>query len=295
MDIVERLETWAGDFQAHLEQAVSPNGAVPEDLRAAVRYALLAPGKRLRPFLLERCYRACGGVGEQVWRLAAAVECVHVFTLIHDDLPAMDDAPLRRGQPSTHAAYGEAVAILAGDALLALGFELIAGSGYEPGVCLEMVRDLSNAIGWAGVIGGQAIDVMAEAQAVDRHLIDTIHHHKTARLFECCCRLGAIAAGADAAGRRCLGDFGLHLGLAFQIADDILDVTSSAQVAGKQVGRDASQNKQTYPRAVGLEESRRAGLRAVQRALGALDGLDGPAAPAEELRSLAGYILARTH
>ena len=221
---------------------------------------------------------------------AVAAECVHVFSLIHDDLPAMDDDDLRRGQPTNHKVFGEAVAILAGDALLALAFEIIARYTPDKAVVPELVAELAGATGWCGIIGGQTADVLGESQPPERELVEYIDLHKTARLFEGCCRMGAVVAGADQHQLEALGRFGRHFGTAFQIADDLLDLTSTEQQMGKRVGKDLAAGKQTYPRVAGIEASRRVAHEQVELAIAALESFGESA---DDLRDLARYILVR--
>lgn len=284
------LAGWAEEFSAQINEFLDCDGSAPPQLVEAMRYSMLAPGKRLRPFLVDRCYRLAGGEREEVNRLCLAVECLHVFTLIHDDLPAMDDADLRRGRPSSHKAHGEACAILAGDALLAYGLELAADGVWPAERTLRMVKELCSAIGWQGVIGGQAADILNENQPGDMRLTEFIHRHKTARLFEACCRVGAMAAGADETYLSSLSEYGLHLGLAFQIADDLLDATGSAAAAGKNTGRDAQHSKQTYPQALGIADSQIMAEKTSSRAVAALDAFG---TEADELRLIARYVVDR--
>ncbi len=257
----------------------------------SVRYSLLAPGKRIRPYLVTQCCRLCGGAEAEAIPAALAVECVHTSSLIHDDLPAMDDDDLRRGLPTNHKVFGEAIAILAGDTLLTMAFEVLGTQIASPTVAAASVAALGRAIGWQGMMGGQAADLIGESQAPDLRLVEAIHRRKTACLFEACARLGAIAARGDGRTQDALGSFGRWFGLAFQIADDLLDVTGSAQAAGKRVVKDEKAGKQTYPGVVGIESSRQAGKDAVRAALAQLEGF-GP--QAEDLRQLTRFVVDRT-
>jgi geranylgeranyl diphosphate synthase type II len=232
-----------------------------------------------------------GGSFDEALPAAAAVECVHAFSLVHDDLPAMDDDDLRRGRPTNHKVFGEAVAILAGDALLALAFELLAAHVPDPAQAARLTGELARGAGWAGMIGGQVADIEGEQQNPELERVRYIHERKTARLLAASCRLGAIAGRADETLIDRLGRFGLHLGMAFQIADDLLDITSNAEALGKSVGKDVRAGKQTYPHCLGVEQSRQAGLVEVEAALEALAPFDRAA---DDLRGLAAYCMDRT-
>ncbi len=256
-----------------------------------MRYSALAPGKRVRPYLVTRSCELVGGTFEDALGAAAAVECVHAFSLVHDDLPAMDDDDLRRGRPTNHKVYGEALAILAGDALLAVAFELLARE-YAPARAGRLALELSRGTGWEGMIGGQVADIEGETQAPSLERVRYIHERKTAALIATACRMGAIAGGGDESAVEQLGCYGRHTGLAFQIADDLLDLTSTAEDLGKAVGKDARAGKQTYPACAGAPESRQAGLTAVAAAEAALAGF-GP--PANDLVELARFCMDRKH
>ncbi len=288
--IADRLAAWARGFEPVLETMLEPGPDVPARLAEAVRYAAQGGGKRIRPFLVTRLCELSGGTAERAAPAAVAIECVHAFSLVHDDLPAMDDDDLRRGRPTCHKVYGEAVAILAGDALLALAFDLLATRINDPAVARAAVAELARAAGWAGMIGGQTTDILSENQPPDRALVERIHRDKTARLFEASARLGAICALADASRSDAAARFGRNLGLAFQIADDLLDVTGTPQRLGKAVAKDAQAGKQTYPAAVGIEPSRAAARQAADRALDALD-VFGPSA--DDLRNLTQWVIER--
>jgi len=304
--VENRVSDWARCFDRRLEDLVmaaevgppAQEGGRPaagadgqRRLWEAMRYSLLAPGKRLRPYLLCRCCELAGGTQETALPVAAAIECVHAFSLIHDDLPAMDDDDLRRGRPTCHVKFGEALAILAGDGLLALAFELMAGGAADADRAAALTRQLAAACGPAGMIGGQADDVCGEGTAPDRVLTESIHERKTARLFEAACRMGGLAAGARGAVLEALGAYGRELGRAFQIADDLLDVTANADTLGKGVAKDAAAGKQTYPRCVGIEDSRRAARAHAERAVAALASFG---APADDLRELAVFATRRS-
>lgn len=293
------LDRFAERFDRRFSTFLETVKDEPASLVDAMRYSALAPGKRIRPFLVSECCRLVGGSAEEAVPAAAAIECVHAFSLIHDDLPAMDDAELRRGRPTSHVQFGEALAILAGDALLALAFELLAAPSVtereEQSRSLErrsdrvaaLVGELARSTGRAGMIGGQVMDLEGEGQPIDLRRVEPIHRCKTARLFEAACRMGAISGGASAADRDKLGRYGFHLGRAFQIADDLLDVTARAAQTGKSVGRDTEAGKQTYPACVGIEASRTAARSAAEEATEALATFG---IQAQALRELAGFV-----
>jgi geranylgeranyl diphosphate synthase type II len=236
----------------------------------AMRYAVTAGGKRLRPILALASAEACGGELEDVIEPAAALEMLHTYSLIHDDLPAMDDDDLRRGRPTVHRAFGEAEAILAGDALHTLAFEVIAGR--PPGERHaarrnDAVRVLATSAGIAGMVGGQMADLEAERAPVDAAGLEWIHRHKTGALLAASTEIGAILAGADGTARSAMARYGATLGLAFQIADDILDCTATAEDLGKTPGKDEVAGKATYPALFGLEASRKRADALVDEAL----------------------------
>lgn len=266
--------------------------AVPQELGAAMRHAVLSGGKRLRPGLALLAAEACGA-GDAIPRLvrpACALELLHTYSLIHDDLPAMDDAPLRRGRPTCHRVFGEAVAILAGDALQALAFEVLAAP--VPGVAAEgrcgALVELARAAGPTGICGGQCLDLRAGVPG-DAELA-ALQALKTGALFRAAAAIGGWLGGADAAGREALGRYGAELGRAFQIADDVLDVVGDPAATGKAQGGDAALRKVTFAARHGVEGARRRAAEAAAAAVAALAGW-GPGA--EPLRALAGFAAAR--
>ena len=238
-------------------------------VQEAMRYAVLAGGKRLRPIVVLAACEACGGDPDRALEPAAALELLHTYSLIHDDLPAMDDDDLRRGRPTVHRAFGEAAAILAGDALQSLAFEILAtrpvGDDYRQRR-LESTATLAYRAGIAGMVGGQVADLRAARQAADADSLRWIHLHKTAALFSASAEIGAIQAGAENTIRIALARYGEALGLAFQIADDVLDCTASAEVLGKTPGKDDKLGRATYPALYGLDASRRQAETLVQEA-----------------------------
>ena len=255
-----------------------------------MRYSALAPGKRFRPYLVAASCRLCGGTDGLALPVAAAMECVHAFSLVHDDLPAMDDDDLRRGRPTCHKVFGEAMAILAGDALLALAFEILVTRTAPSTDRAGLVRILAEATGRNGMIGGQAADILGERLPPSLQRVRQIHAGKTAALISASCRMGAVAAGADAAAIEALGRYGRHVGMAFQIADDLLDLTSTPQQLGKATAKDAEAHKQTYPAVVGMESAR---LAAVEETAKAIEALKPFGAAADNLRSLARFVIER--
>jgi geranylgeranyl diphosphate synthase, type II len=262
----------------------------PVPLREAIRYSLLAPCKRLRPTLVLFAAEACGAPWEAALPAACAVEMVHTYSLIHDDLPAMDDDDLRRGRPTCHKAFGEAVAILAGDALLALPFEVLASDIQPPAVAAKCCAALAEAAGATALVGGQADDLALEHMPGDVAMLENIHRRKTGAMFLASLRLGGFVAGADEAQQTALERFGRKIGLVFQIADDLLDVEGSEAALGKRVGKDSKHGKLTFPGLLGIEESRRRALRLTDEACAALAPLGEKRAG---LEVLARYVLER--
>jgi geranylgeranyl diphosphate synthase type II len=269
--------------------------AAPPRLLESMRYSLMAGGKRLRPTLVMECWHACCADASSprgrasALASAAAMELIHTFSLVHDDLPAMDDDDLRRGRPTNHKVYGEAMAILAGDAMVTMAFEAIA-TDAEPAVAPALVRELASASGPIGMIGGQVLDIDGEKQSLSLGELQRIHRMKTGALLTASCRLGAISAGADAAKLSAITEFGRHLGLAFQIVDDVLDVTSTAEQLGKATNKDAAKGKNTYPSLLGIEESARLAKAELEAALAAINPLGGRAA---RLKILAEFVVDR--
>ena len=267
---------WRQEIEATLGHVLADAQGPAATVRKAMRHAVLGGGKRLRPLLSLAVCRACGGRTEDVLVPAAALELVHTYSLVHDDLPAMDDDALRRGRPTVHVVFGEATAILAGDALLTLAFELLAT--HPPGDLAaarraDAVALVARAAGAAGMVGGQQADLEAERMApesLEAGHLRWIHAHKTGALLGGAAELGALHAGWDAVRRRPLGRFGQALGLAFQIADDILDATASEEALGKTPGKDARSGKATYPLLFGLAESRRMAEEQMEAALAEL-------------------------
>jgi len=277
-------------IEAALDAALPPADAIPARLHAAMRHAVLGGGKRLR----ARLVLAAGALGDAdaaaLDAAAVAVELVHAFSLVHDDLPAMDDDTLRRGRPTVHVAFDEATAILAGDALQALAFEVLASAPAEAAMRVELVRVLARATGAAGMCGGQQLDMDATGQLLALDALQALHARKTGALIEASVRLGATLAGVDADGLRRLDAFAADLGLAFQIRDDILDVEADTAALGKTAGKDAAQGKSTYAALLGVEGAK-ARLSTLATSMEA--ALMPLGARSEALRALAGFTVAR--
>ncbi len=246
-----------------LDEYLPSENSYPDILHQAMRYSVLAGGKRIRPILAMTAYEAFGGGDKNIINPAAcSLELVHTYSLIHDDLPCMDDDNLRRGIPTLHKKYNEAVAVLAGDALHDLAFELIARSGSA-----QVVSELALAIGTFGMLGGQMADVEAEGKKNSIEQIEFIHKHKTGALIRASVRIGAILANVDRTTLESLGSYGEKIGLAFQIIDDILDIEGDEEKLGKIVGSDCKNDKATYPGTVGMELARRVGDRLIDEAI----------------------------
>jgi geranylgeranyl diphosphate synthase type II len=278
---------------AALERFLPAETDHPETLHKAMRYSVFAGGKRLRPVLVIAGAEAVGGQMNDVMPTACAMELIHTYSLVHDDLPAMDNDDFRRGVPTNHKVFGEAMAILAGDALLTLAFRLIADT-YKPGMdasCLrDALADIADAAGHAGMVGGQVADLESEGKSVTLDTVDYIHAHKTGALILTSLRVGARLCGATAAQIRALSVVGANLGLAFQIVDDILDVVASSADLGKTAGKDQAQRKATYPSLHGLDASR---VRARELIAEAERALVKFGARGEPIRALGRFILYR--
>ena len=291
------LKTYLTHKCAEVEEALDQSLSVtyPETIYESMRYSLMAGGKRLRPILCLATCELVGGTITQAMPTACALEMVHTMSLIHDDLPAMDNDDYRRGKLTNHKVYGDDVAILAGDALLAYAFEFIAErtEGVSAPAILEVIRRLGRAVGAAGLVGGQLVDLASEGNpdtSIDT--LNFIHRHKTAALLEVSVVSGAVLAGADSQTIERLSRYAQNIGLAFQIVDDVLDITSTQEELGKSIGKDVQAQKATYPSIWGLEESRQQAEALVKAAKDELEPFGGLKQP---LVAIADYITARTH
>lgn len=254
------VDTQLADWQTRIEDALrralpSPDSE-PTRLHAAMRHAALNGGKRIRPLLVYAAGHAFGANEQSLDDAALAIELIHCYSLVHDDLPAMDDDDLRRGQPTVHIAFDEATAILAGDALQSLAFERLANAPAPDNAKVAMLRELAIASGHAGMCGGQALDIDATGQRINIDQLERLHAMKTGALLRAAVRLGALAAGADAAQFTALDAYADALGLAFQVKDDILDIEADSATLGKTAGKDIAQDKATFPALIGIEASR---------------------------------------
>jgi geranylgeranyl diphosphate synthase type II len=287
------VSPYAGEVRSQVEAALSGYTELadgcPGDLREAMRYSLLAPGKRLRPMLAILAAEACGGSRDEAMPVACAVEMVHAYSLIHDDLPAMDDDDLRRGLPTCHRKFGEALAILAGDALLALALEVAAGGVRPAEAAAVCCRVLARAAGPCELVGGQADDLRGGKEG-GIELLESIHGRKTGAMIRASLRLGAITARAGSAELEALDGYGRNLGLLFQVTDDLLDVRGRQEQTGKRVGKDSALKKLTYPGLLGVDESLR---RAAQLCDEACRWLAPLGMRAEGLEALALSVLRR--
>ena len=292
VDVAAYMKERAAAVDAALDRFLPAESVRPERLHTAMRYSVFAGGKRLRPVLVIAGAEAVGGRMDEVMPTACAMEMIHTYSLVHDDLPAMDNDDFRRGAPTNHKVFGEAMAILAGDALQTLAFRLVADNAGESkaGALRDVVVDIADAAGHQGMVAGQVADLEAEGRRVGADVVDYIHAHKTGALIRTSLRIGAILCGADTAQARALSVAGADLGLAFQIVDDILDVVASSEELGKTAGKDQIQQKATYPAMHGIEASRARAAFLIRDAEEALRVL-GPRA--EPIRALGRFILER--
>jgi geranylgeranyl diphosphate synthase type II len=270
----------------------------PNSLHKAIQYSLLAGGKRIRPILSMAAFEAIGGRGDKILPYACALEMIHTYSLIHDDLPALDNDDYRRGKPTCHKVFGESIGILAGDALLTEAFKLMTDRAIQEfsirdgGSILDVINEVAQAAGMSGMVGGQVLDIESEGKEVDFPTLQYIHTHKTGALILVSVRVGAKLGGASEETLKALTHYGERIGLAFQIADDILNVEGKAALLGKKTGSDLSRGKATYPVLLGLEESKRRAKELVELAVKAIESF-GP--EAEPLREIAWFILSREY
>lgn len=279
------LDRVGARINAALDRLVPPANVAPRTIHQAMRYSLFAGGKRIRPVLTLAACEAVGGQPSAALPLACAVECIHTYSLIHDDLPCMDDDDLRRGKPTNHKVYGEGIAVLAGDALLTHAFQLVATD-------TRYVKELARAAGSLGLIAGQVQDLENESRRASLNEIITTHRNKTGALINAAIRLGAMAGGATVGELRRLTQYGQDLGLAFQIIDDVLDVTSTKEAMGKSVGADAKNQKSTFPSLLGVEKSRAMAADLIADAHRQLKPFGRRAAP---LAAIADFFLTRQY
>jgi geranylgeranyl diphosphate synthase type II len=289
-DLTELLAAYRGEVEAALERWLPPQTDSPPIIHEAMRYSVFAGGKRLRPVLVLAACEAMGGRAVDALPPAVALELIHTYSLIHDDLPAMDDDDFRRGRPTSHKVYGEAMAILAGDGLLTHAFQVLAdpaGDGVPATARLRIAAEIAEAAGSLGMVGGQVMDMLAEGKAVEREALLLLHRRKTGALIRAAVRVGGIAGGADGAALEALTRYAERVGLAFQIVDDILDLEGSTEEMGKTAGSDLRKQKATYPSVFGMETAKRHAESLLAEAKAALGPL-GEAGWA--LAALADYV-----
>ena len=277
-------------IDGYLMRLAGIQGEIPATLYHSMHYSMSAGGKRIRPILSIASCEAVGGILEDVISAAIAIELIHTYSLIHDDLPAMDNDDLRRGKPTNHKVFGEATAILAGDGLLTMAFSILSEDkgGFERRI--RIIHEIAIAAGSEGMVGGQQLDIENEGKKIDAAALEELHRRKTGALILAAVRAGGISGGASEMQLQALTDYGKKTGLAFQIADDILDVEGDVEDVGKSTGKDAKQRKNTYPAILGLAQSKMLAGQLVNEAITSLDSFDDKADP---LRMIAGYIIDR--
>ena len=290
-DLDEFLATRTSSVNRALDRYLPSASTRPSTIHQAMRYSLFAGGKRMRPALCLAASAACGGKDADAMPLACAVECIHTYSLVHDDLPAMDDDDYRRGKPTSHKVYGEGIAVLAGDALLTQAFEIAARArGWPRYSHQKLILELARAAGSLQLIAGQVADLEGEGKKLSAAQLRYIHERKTSALLCCSVRLGGMSANCSPPQLRALTRFGYNVGLAFQVIDDILDVTQTSEKLGKTAGKDTKSKKATYPAIVGLKKSRKIAEQLTNRAFAALKPFGKKAAA---LEALAEYLLKR--
>ena len=292
------LKAYLKSHQKMIDRALDrylPKATVkPATLHKAMRYSLFAGGKRLRPILCLAAAEACHGKIENALPLACALECIHTYSLVHDDLPSMDNDDFRRGRPTCHKVFGDGIAVLAGDALLTIAFEIVSKAKPAPRYDISiLLGEVAVAAGSQRLIAGQVADLEAEGRKVNRRQLRYIHENKTAAILTTSVRLGAMSANAEPKKLRAITNFGRGLGLAFQVIDDILDVTQTSEMLGKSAGKDIAARKATYPAVIGLEKSRAEARRLTRQAHDALSAIRSD--DAEALHCLANYLLEREY
>ena len=293
------LTQYLSEGKKFIEDAISEflpqENSYPESIHSAMSYSVQAGGKRLRPILVVAAAEAVGGDRKTVLPFAVAAEFIHTYTLIHDDLPALDNDDFRRGKPTNHKVFGEAIAILAGDALLTQAFILMTSATLLEGVpereILKATHEMARALGSAGMIGGQVVDLESEGKPISSECLEYIHIYKTGHLIQACINVGARLGRASSSQLKDLSRYGAHIGLAFQIIDDILDITADEKMLGKDVGSDLDKEKATYPALYGLEKSKVKAEQLVEESIACLEQFDGRADP---LREIARFFVQRT-
>jgi geranylgeranyl diphosphate synthase type II len=295
MDLKSYLKERCALVDAALDRYLPPKDELPFSVHTAMRYSIFAGGKRVRPILMLAACEAVGGAIDQAMPAACAMEMIHTYSLIHDDLPAMDDDDFRRGNPTNHKVFGEAIAILAGDALLTEAFVLLSSPQHQgkvtPERMLAVIQEIAHCAGSRGMVGGQVVDMECEGKPdIDLAIVQYIHTHKTGALLKASVKAGALLGGADDTKLAAMTKYGEATGLAFQIADDVLDIEGTTAEIGKDAGSDQARGKATYPAIVGIAEAKRRAQELVQIALDALTPFDAKADP---LREIAHYIVAR--
>jgi geranylgeranyl diphosphate synthase, type II len=293
MDIKAYLVESKNEVDRVLEQLLPAEEEAPSTIHKAMRYSIFAGGKRVRPILTLASGQSLGGEKDVLLHLGSAIEMMHTYSLIHDDLPALDNDDLRRGHPTCHKVFGEAIAILAGDSLMTRCYQVLADlPKIQDSVKIRIISEIAAATGTVdGMIGGQVVDLESEGKSINPETLEYIHHSKTGALLNACVRCGALAASADSAELQMLSEFGSKVGLVFQIVDDILDITSSSEMLGKTAGKDEKVKKATYPALYGIEASKK---KAIELAHSALEGIMDLGEQANALRSLAQFIVSRT-
>ena len=281
----EYLARIAKDAEAKFDEHLPPVKDRPCRLHEAMRYSMFAGGKRLRPGLAKATFDMFGGKGDKIWLATSALEMLHTFSLIHDDLPCVDNDDYRRGKLTSHKKFGEATAVMAGDALCIHAFEMMGKTGNA-----KAIEVLAHLLGTYGMIGGEMTDIECEGKTVDLEIVDYIHYHKTAALIGASLLVGAMLADASESDMEIIRSYGRSIGLAFQIVDDILDIVSTTEELGKDAGSDIEKGKATYPSIVGLEKSRERARELYEESIKALDGLK---CDTSILRSIAAYIITR--
>jgi geranylgeranyl diphosphate synthase type II len=290
-DLQQFLATRTKTVNAALDKFLPSATTRPATIHKAMRYSLFAGGKRMRPALCLAAAAACGGREADALPLACAVECIHTYSLIHDDLPAMDNDDFRRGKPTNHKVFGEGIAVLAGDALLTQAFEIAAqAKGWPRYPHRDLILEIARASGSLQLVAGQVADLEGEGKKISANELRYIHERKTSALLCCSVRLGGMSANCTSAQLKALTDFGYHVGLAFQVIDDILDVTQTTEQLGKTAGKDTQAQKATYPAIVGLEKSRKIAEQLTNKAFAALKTFKGKAVA---LEALAEFLLKR--